>query len=326
MPHAKQEDAPKHPRGGYLLGLIGVIIFGLTLPMTRIALVDFDPIFIAVGRAVVAAMAAVAVLALTRQRLPERRHLMPLLIVSGGVVIGFPLFATIAMQHVPAAHGGIVTGVLPLATAVAAVWFAKERPSALFWLAALSGSLVVVIFSVIEGGAIAFSGYADLLLILATICASIGYAQGGVLARELGGWQVICWALVIALPVLIATLLLFAGPVPCGAAVTSWLAFGYLAIGSQFLGFFAWNAGLARGGIANVGQLQLLQTFVTLAGAALLLGEAITPVQLMFAVLVVAIVLAGKRAHVAQAASSAPRYATPPQPHAPPPQKRCINH
>ncbi|MEO0618224.1 MAG: DMT family transporter [Pseudomonadota bacterium] len=301
MSNTSDRDAPERSRGGYLLGLIGVVIFGLTLPMTRIALVDLDPVFIALARALVAAIAAIGVLALTRQRLPVRCHLLPLVIVSGGVVIGFPLLATIAMQYVPAAHGGIVIGVLPLATAVAAVWFAKERPSLLFWLAAIAGSIAVVAFSVVEAGDVAFSVYADVLLILATICASIGYAQGGVLARELGGWQVICWALVIAVPVLLPAVLLFGGAIPKSAAASSWLAFGYLAIGSQFLGFFAWNAGLARGGIAKIGQLQLLQTFVTLAGAALLLGEALTSVQAGFALLVVAIVLIGKRARVVHA-------------------------
>lgn len=292
---------------GFLLGGIGVFVFGLTLPMTHLALDGFDPVTVGLGRAVVAGVIAALVLAACRVPRPSRPQIVSLAIVSAGVVIGFPLLATVAMVYVPAGHGGIVIAILPLTTAAAAVVFAGERPSIGFWVCAIAGSAAVAAFSVIEGFALGDASAADLLLIGATICASIGYAQGAVLARDLGGWQVICWALVIAQPILVPAVWLFGAPMTLDglAAIPAhaWAGFIYIALGSQFLAFFAWNAGLARGGVARVGQLQLLQTFVTLAGAALLLGEELTVFHLGFALLVVAIVAIGKRMAVARPAA-----------------------
>lgn len=312
MPDTNDDEARARARAqereGYVLGAIGVTIFGLTLPMTRWAVVDFDPVFVALGRAIVAALAAGVILLVTRQRWPNRDDIRPLVIVAGGVVFGFPLFATIAMLYVPAAHGGVVIAILPLATAVAGVWFARERPSIGFWLAAVAGSLAVLVFSILEGAQLSDAGLADLLLVAAVVCAATGYAQGGVLARRLGGWQVICWALVISLPVLVPVVWIFGEPFNADASFKSWIGFGYVALFSQLIGFFAWNAGLARGGIAKVGQLQLFQAFVTIAAAALILGEQITGLQVFFAVIVVAIVVAGKRMQVQRPAE--PRSST----------------
>ncbi len=285
-------------RDGYLLGAIGVLIFGLTLPMTRLAVADLDPVFVGLGRALVAAGIAAMILGLTRQRLPERHDILPLLITAAGVVIGFPIFATTAMLYVPAAHGGVVIAVLPLATAVAGVFFAGERPSLGFWLAAIAGSLAVLAFSILDGASLTDAGLADLLLVAAVVSAAIGYAQGGVLSRRLGGWQVICWALLISVPVLVPIVWIFAEPINWNASSSAWTGFVYVTLFSQLLGFFAWNAGLARGGIAKVGQLQLFQAFVTIAAAAVLLGEQITSLQVIFAVIVVAIVMIGKRMQV----------------------------
>ena len=287
-------------RTGLVLGLAGVVIFGLTLPATRVSLNGLDPWFIGLGRGVVASGAAIIVLAATRQSWPPKQAWRALVIVAAGVVLGFPLLATLAMQYAPASHGGIVLAILPLATAAAGVISAGERPSAGFWLCSLAGTAAVLVFALIEGAGDAGVQRADLLLAAAIICAAIGYAEGGALARSMGGWQVICWALVIAAPILLAVLIVTGTPINWHAPAPAWAGFLYLALFSQFLGFFAWYQGLALGGIAKVGQLQLLQTFVTLGAAALLLGEAITGFEIAFAMVVVALVAAGQRMRVAR--------------------------
>ena len=287
---------------GYLLGFVGVVIFGLTLPATRIAVTSLDPVFVGLGRAVLAAAIGAACLLITRQRWPVRDEWTRLVAVASGVVIGFPLLSAIAMQTAPAAHGGVVLGTLPLATAVTAALFTGERPSAGFWACSVVGAAAVVAFALIDGGTELHA--ADTLLVLSVISAAVGYAIGGDLTRSLGGWQVISWALIIALPVTIPAAL-FTMPASIEFDSISpqiWWSFLYVAIFSQFLGFFAWNAGLALGGIAKVGQVQLLQTFVTLAGAALLVGERIDGITIGFAVFVVAVVALSRKMRVTQKA------------------------
>jgi drug/metabolite transporter (DMT)-like permease len=288
----------KSERTGLLLGLVGVVIFGLTLPATRASLSGLDPYLIGLGRGVVAGVAAALILLVTRQKWPGKKAWRPLIIASAGVVLGFPILATLAMQYVPASHGGIVLAILPLATAVAGVISAGERPSIGFWLCSVAGSAAVLTFALIEGAGATGVHSADLLLAAAVVAAAIGYAEGGVLARSMGGWQVICWALVIAAPILLTALILIGTPINWNASATAWTGFIYLALFSQLIGFFAWYQGMAIGGVAKVGQLQLLQTFVTLGAAALLLGEQITWFEIAFALLVVAIVAVGRRMRV----------------------------
>ncbi len=285
---------------GLVLGLIGVVIFGLTLPATRIAVAELDPVFVGLGRAIVAAGLAIVTLAIMRPPLPRGKEWWRLAVTSAGVVIGFPLFASLAMLYAPASHGGVILAILPLATAVASVIIAGERPSMGFWLCSIAGSATVLVFAWADGVGQSEVHWADLLLVAAIICAAIGYAQGGVLSRTLGGWQVICWCLVVALPVLVPVVALWAGPINWDASRDAWLGFLYVAICSQFLGFFAWNSGLAIGGVAKIGQLQLLQPFITLLGAAVLIGETITMLQIAFALAVVALVALGRRMRVSQ--------------------------
>jgi len=286
---------------GLLFGFIGVCIFGLTLPLTRIAVAELNPLFVSLGRAVLAGSAASALLWWSGQPMPTRSQLGKLAVVAAGVVFGFPVLSSVAMRAAPAGHGAIVLALLPLATASASVWFAGERPSLGFWLCGLAGSAAVLAFAAVEGAfASAGLGVADLLLVAAVVAAAIGYAQGGALARDLGGWQVISWALVISLPVLAVALGLLAPGMTFNAHWPAWASFLYVAFGSQLIGFFFWNKGLALGGVAKVGQVQLLQTFVTLAGAALFAGESIGWDQIGFAVLVVAIVALGRRMPVLQ--------------------------
>lgn len=299
--HVAHADAKIDDRSRALAGLIaglgGVVIFGLTLPMTHIALAGFDRYFIGIGRAVPAALVAAAMLAATRQPVPGRQSWVPLALVALGCIFGFPLMATAAMQHVPAAHGGVILALLPLATAMAGALMDGERPSLSFWLAGIAGSLLVMAFAVIEAGSFTFQA-GDLLLLGATASAAVGYAQSGRLARTMGGWQVISWALVISLPFSLLAVFVFGGPVNWSASAHAWLAFAYVALMSQYFGFFFWNRGMALAGTAKTGQLQLLQPFVTLVGAYFLLGEAVGWRHLGFGIAVAAIVALGRRLRV----------------------------
>jgi len=298
-----QVDCEPPTRGGLadglILGLVGVVIFGMTLPFTRLAVAELDPFFVSLGRALVATACAVLVLAIWRPPVPPRRDWAAFALFGLCIVIGFPVFATLAMLYAPAAHGGIILAVLPLTTAIASVFVAGERPSLGFWACGIAGCAVVLLFALLEGAGDAGLHWADLLLLAAVAAASLGYAVGGVLTRRHPGWVVISWGLVITAPASALLLMVLGGPVNWSASSDAWWSFAYVALGSQFLGFFAWNTGLARGGVARIGQLQLLQPFVTLAGAAVLLAEQITWLQIGFGGLVVLIVALGRRMAVA---------------------------
>ena len=289
---------------GLLLGGLGMLGFSLTLPMTRLAVAELDPVFVGLGRALVAAVLAAIMLAWRRDPLPARRHLPGLFIVALGVIVGFPLFSSLAMRHVPAAHGAVVIGLVPLATAVFAVLRTHERPSRGFWVAAFAGSAAVVAFALVEGGW--HLQAADGLLLVAVILCGLGYAEGGRLARELGGWRVISWALVLAAPFIVVPVAMAAAAHGLHASARAWAAFGYTGVVSMFLGFWAWYHGLARGGVARVSQVQLLQCFLTLGWAALLLGEQVSSLTMVTAVLVVAIVALGRQAAILRPAVENP--------------------
>ena len=284
---------------GMILGFLGVAAFGLTLPATRFIDPYFDPIFIGLGRAVIASVVAAFILIATRQSRPTRHQLMQLSVVALGVVLGFPVLTAFAMETVPASHGGVVLGVLPLATAAAAVIVSREKPSVGFWIFSLIGSIVVVTYSLLQG----FGSFqlGDLLLIGAILSAGLGYALGGKLSKELGGWQVICWALVISFPFIIFPAWMQAPEENfSNLPLNVLLSFLYLALVSQLFGFFLWNKGLALGGIARVSQTQLMQPFVTLLASAYLINETVSLQTILFAVLVVCIVAIGKKMPVYQ--------------------------
>jgi len=281
---------------GALLGLVAVVAFAVTLPATRVAVRALDPVFVGLGRAVGAAVLAAVFLLVTRQRLPSRRQLKSLAVVAGGVVVGFPLLSAWAMRHVDASHGGVVLGILPLATAATGALFSGERPSARFWACAVIGSALVAGYSLAQSrGALA---WADVALIGAVVSAAIGYAEGARLSRALGGLQVISWALVLSAPALIVPVLL-AAPASIRLPAESWAGFCYVMVISQFLAFIPWYRGLALGGIAKVGQTQLLQPFLTILAAVLLLGEPADGMTWIVAALVVAVVAVGRAAPVA---------------------------
>jgi drug/metabolite transporter (DMT)-like permease len=282
---------------GMLLGLIGVIAFSLTLPATRAAVASLDPLFVSSGRAVVAALLAIIFLWLGKHRKPTKAEFKSLLVIASGVVFGFPFFTAWAMRYTSASHGGVVLGILPLATAATGAIFSRERPSKAFWFAATAGSALVVSFSLMRShGAIEL---ADLALVAAVIFAAIGYAVGAQLAKTLGGLQVISWALVIALPFTLVPAILTA-PASFVLPGPVWMGFVYASVVSQYLGFLPWYKGLALGGTARVGQTQLLQPFFTLFAAALLLGENIDAMTIGFAILVFVVVAFGRKLSVTQ--------------------------
>nr|WP_240555504.1 DMT family transporter [Plantibacter flavus] len=254
-------------------GALGVLAFSLTVPVTKVALVGLSPLFIGSGRAVVAALLAAITLATLRARRPTGVQWARVAIVAGGVVVGFPLLTSFALTTAPAGHSAVVIGLLPAATAVAAVLRGGERPTRRFWIFAGSGAVAAMVFASVQHGGLAPMAWSDLLLLGAVVAAAIGYAEGGLLARELGSWQTISWALVVASPLMVALTALAVVQQPPTAAIGSWLAFGYLGVVSMFLGFFAWYRGLAIGPIARVSQIQLVQPVLSIVWAALILRE-----------------------------------------------------
>lgn len=252
-----------------------MLAFSFTLPFTRIAVGGLSPLFVGSGRAVVAAALAAVALAATRQHPPTVVQWMRLAIVAGGVVAGFPLLTSFAMTTAPASHGAVVIGLLPAATAVVVVLRTRERPSRSFWIFAGLGAAAAVVFAAMSNGGLGELSWADLLLFAAVLAAAFGYAEGGLLARELGSWQTVSWALLLAAPPMLVLAVVSVIEQPPTATPVDWLAFAYLAVVSMFLGFFAWYRGLAIGPMAQVAQVQLVQPVMTIVWAALLLHEAI---------------------------------------------------
>ena len=263
-------DAISRENQGLLLGLLGVTMLSVTLPATRLAVAEFDPLLVGLARATIPAIPAGILLLLTRQKRPTRKEIGRLLIASIGIVFGFPILMTIAMKTLPSAHGAVVTGIMPLATAA------------------------VVVYALIDGaGELA---WADLLLIVAILTAALGYAVGGQAAKRLGGWQTICWIMVLALPLSAALVPIIDPAIPeTSPSQQAWFGFLYVLFGSQFLSFFAWYRGLALGGVTRVSQLLLLQPCITLVFAALIAGESLGWIEIGFTILIVAIVAIGRR-------------------------------
>ena len=290
---------------GMSVALVGVIMFGATLPATRVAVAQFDPWWLALARVELAALLAGAALWLTGQRPPAREHWPGLALTALGVVVGFPLFSSLAMRSVPASHGAVVAGLLPFATVVAATLRSGERPALAFWAAAAAGSALVVGFALRNGGGTLHPG--DWAMLAAVIAGALGYAEGGKLARVLGGWQTIAWALVASAPVLVLPTAWLTLSQPLATAGTSaWAGFLYVAIFSQLIGFLFWYGGMAIGGVARVSQVQLLQLFFTLIFAWLLLDEPVDRATWAVAILVVALIWIGRRAPVRPAGRPSP--------------------
>jgi drug/metabolite transporter (DMT)-like permease len=297
MDRGRTVNASDHARG-YALGLLGVVIFALTLPMTRLAVGDasapqLPPAFVTAGRAGLAGLLSIAYLRWVGAAWPDRRHWRALFVCALGTVVGFPLCLAFALRHVDAMHAAVVTGVLPLGTAVAAALLMRQRASLGFWICAAVGCALVVAFAVLQGqGRLSM---ADSLLLLAVASASIGYVAGARVSATLPAEQVICWVLVFSLPL---TLPAMAATWPADTNVVraaAWGGFGYVTLFSMWLGFFAWYRGLVLGGVMRVSQVQLLQPFLALLAAVPLLGEKLEATTVLFALAVVAVVFVGKR-------------------------------
>jgi drug/metabolite transporter (DMT)-like permease len=281
---------------GSALGGLGVLAFSMSLPATQVAVDELNPWLVAFGRAVGAGLLAWAYLRLVRAPRPTAGQWRRLAIVATGVVIGFPLFTSLALTTQTAAHGAVVIAVLPAITAVFAVLRAGERPPPMFWAASGTGLAAVLVFLGTSGRASGAVEPADLFLFVAVVLCGLGYAEGGALARDLGGARTICWALVLSLPATVPITAIAVLAQPPNADTAAWLGFGYVTVVSMFLGFFAWYAGLARGGIAYVGQIQLAQPVLTLGWSALLLNEPVTLPAVGAALLVLACVIVTQRA------------------------------
>lgn len=284
---------------GLALGCAGVLLFGGTLPATRLAVPTIDPLFLSAARAAVAGIAGVIVLLVLRRPLPPRKLCGELLLTALFTIVGFPVSMAFAMTRVPATHGGVVLGIIPLATVAVAALIAHERPSAGFWLASLGGAAIVVAFVLREEGSPQVA-LGDLFLLGTIVSAAFGYTLSGRLSRSLPGWEVICWQVALFLP-LSATATLWLWP-PSFSHVTSeaWAGFIYVSFVSQFFAFFVFNAAMAMGGVARVGQLMLLQPFVIVALAALVNGEPLRLASFAFAAAVVIAVVIGQRMQVAR--------------------------
>ena len=289
--------AASHNRLGLLLGFVGMCLFAGTLPATRLAVSGFDPLFLTVARAAVAGSAGLIVLIVLRRRIPPRSLWLEIFGAALCTVVGFPLFAALAMTTVPAAHGGVVLGIIPLATAATAAIFAHERPSFGFWVASIIGAIFVLTFMLRRSGGETFSA-GDLFLLGTVASGAVGYTLSGRLAALMPGWEVISWQVVIFLPfAALATFALWPASIS-SASFSAWAGLAYVGLISQYMAFFVFNAAMAIGGIARVGQIMLLQPFVIVALAVLVNGEPINAETIIFAAAVVATVLIGQRMRV----------------------------
>ena len=304
-----------HEVRGLWLGLLGVVLFAATLPMTKLAtgsaaLPALSPAFVTFGRAGVAGLLSLVYLAITRSPVPRGGQWRALAFTAWCVVVGFPLFLALGLRHVESVHAAVVTGVLPLVTAVVASWWLGQRPSTGFWLCALAGSALVAGFMLLRSGASGSNAqWADLFLLLAVVSAAFGYVAGGQLTNQLGAERVICWVLVISLPVTLPAMWLNwpQQPVPASA----WGGFTYLALISMWLGFFAWYRGLALGGTVRVSQVQLVQPFLSMLFSVPLLGESLDLLTVGFALAVIATVFIGKKMPVTSPAPLPPSTLAP---------------
>ncbi len=290
---AQTEQIMEKSFDGWLSGFIGVLIFSGSLPATRVAVMDFDPTFLTAARAAIAGLLGIAMLLLFREKRPERGDLISLAVVALGVVVGFPLLTALALKHVTSAHSIIFVGLLPLATAIFGVLRGGDRPRPAFWLFSCLGSALVAGFALAQG--VTASPAGDGLMLGAIIVCGLGYAEGAKLSRKLGGWQVICWALALSLPVMLALSFLTLPPSFAAIGSGAWIALAYVSLFSMLIGFVFWYRGLAQGGIAAVGQLQLLQPFFGLALAASLLHEKVSPMMVVVTLGVVACVFGAKK-------------------------------
>ncbi|HBC5382156.1 TPA: DMT family transporter [Citrobacter koseri] len=278
---------------GWINGLLGVIIFSGSLPATRVAVLDMDPFFLTFLRASIAGVLAIMLIYGFREKRPQASQIVPLIIVSLGVIIGFPLLTAMALKHVTSAHSIVFLGLLPLTTAIFGVLRGGERPRMAFWIFSVLGSLLVMGFALSQSTAVSPTG--DLLMLAAVVVCGLGYAEGAKLTRVLGGWQVISWSLILSLPFMLSASFITMPVTFTGIGLSAWIALGYVSLFSMLIGFIFWYKGLATGGIAAVGQLQLLQPFFGLGLSATLLHEAVSPIMVFITLGVILCVMGSRK-------------------------------
>ena len=278
---------------GWLNGLFGVVIFSGSLPATRVAVLDMDPFFLTSLRASIAGILAIMLIFGFQEKRPHESQIIPLIIVALGVVIGFPLLTAMALQHVTSSHSIVFLGLLPLTTAIFGVLRGSERPKMAFWIFSVAGSLLVMGFALSQHASVSLTG--DLLMLTAVIACGLGYAEGAMLTRILGGWQVISWALIISLPFMLVASLITMPETLSGIGTSAWVSLAYVSLFSMLIGFIFWYKGLAIGGIAAVGQLQLLQPFFGLGLSATLLHETISPLMVVITLGVILCVIGSRK-------------------------------
>ncbi len=278
---------------GWINGLLGVIIFSGSLPATRVAVLDMDPLFLTFLRASIAGVLAIMLIYGFREKRPQASQIVPLIIVSLGVIIGFPLLTAMALKHVTSAHSIVFLGLLPLTTAIFGVLRGGERPRMAFWIFSVLGSLLVMGFALSQSTAVSPTG--DLLMLAAVVVCGLGYAEGAKLTRVLGGWQVISWSLILSLPFMLSASFITMPVTFTGIGLSAWIALGYVSLFSMLIGFIFWYKGLATGGIAAVGQLQLLQPFFGLGLSATLLHEAVSPIMVFITLGVILCVMGSRK-------------------------------
>lgn len=292
----KSDHKPNKLLIAYSLGILAVIGFGGTLPVTKIALVDFSPEFLTFARSLIAAVLSIALLAFMRKSFYHEANLQ-IFIAGLLLVFGFPGFMAVAMQTVPASHGGVVLGFLPLTTAILARIFTEEKPSSLFWILSILGCMIVAIYTYYKADEAGQTGIStgDIYIVLAGLCASGGYVIFGKLSRTTSGWEIISRSLILNLPIILVGFWWTWENRYLATSFKGIIALGYVSIISMFLAFFAWNVALAYGGIAKIGQLQLLQTFATLLISALVLSEHIDLITIITAIIITVIIAASRK-------------------------------
>jgi drug/metabolite transporter (DMT)-like permease len=271
------ENEAHHELEGWIFTSLGVLCFSLSFVGVRLALRGFDPLFIALARGAGAGIIACGCALLGKYPLPSGSQVLRLCLAAAGIVFAFPILTTIALQSVPASHAATVSAIMPLLTAVFGVWRKREHVPIAFWAIAAGGTLVVVWFSISRSGGLQLS-QADLLIMVASVACAYGYAEGGLLAHEMGGWRAICWMLVLAAPVALvsfSTYLLARGPLHSVDSPSAWFGLLYQVLVSQFLGFALYYRGLGRGGVARMSQIQQFQSVLAVLAASLFLGEQI---------------------------------------------------
>ncbi len=278
---------------GWINGFLGMLIFSGTMPATKVAVMDLDPLFITSTRAIIAAGLGALFLGIFREKLPDRTQISSLFIVAIAVVVGFPMLTALALQHITAAYSTVFLGLLPLSTAIFGLLCAGERPHSAFWIFAGFGSFLVASFASSQG--VDTSPLGNIYMIAAVVICGLGYVEGAKLSRTLGGWQVISWALILALPAMIPLSLSTMPETFANVGQSAWIGLIYVSVLSMLLGFVFWYRGLALGGIASVGQLQLLQPFFSLILAATFLHETIGWAMILVTIAVVFCVVAAKK-------------------------------